>query len=102
MLDIKKSFEGKTVVMEVSGQVTVATSKQLEAEFKRLFTAGEEDIVVDLAKCDYIASSGLRVLVSAQKHTSSSQAKMVFRNLSAEVAEVFDVTGLKEILSIED
>lgn len=90
MFEIRKSFEGRTVVLEVSGRITTDASEQLEAEFEKLFTAGEEDIAVDLGKCEHISSSGLKVLASAQEHAVSSQGKLVFRNLPAEAADTGD------------
>ena len=54
----------------------------------------------DLEKLDYISSAGLRVLLSTQK-IMNKQGKMVISNASAEVKEIFDVTGFSDILTIE-
>ena len=55
---------------------------------------------MDLEKLDYISSAGLRVLLSAQK-TMNKQGKMIVKNASEEVMEIFEVTGFSDILTIE-
>ncbi|MBR5360064.1 MAG: STAS domain-containing protein, partial [Lachnospiraceae bacterium] len=48
----------------------------------------------------YISSAGLRVLLQSQK-TMNKQGKMVIRNASEDIMEIFDVTGFSDILTIE-
>ena len=58
------------------------------------------DLKFDLEKLEYISSAGLRVLLASQK-IMNKQGTMVISNASAEVKEIFDVTGFSDILTIE-
>ena len=49
---------------------------------------------------DLNTSSGLRVLLAAQK-IMNKQGKMVVKNVSEEVKEIFEVTGFCDILTLE-
>ena len=58
------------------------------------------ELTLDFTKLEYISSAGLRVLLSTQK-TMNRQGKMVIRNVTPEVQEVFEITGFSDILTIE-
>ena len=58
------------------------------------------DLVIDLTLLEYISSSGLRVLFSAQK-AMNGKGTMVVKNVSGLVMEVFEITGFKDVLTIE-
>ncbi|MGN0996049.1 MAG: STAS domain-containing protein [Candidatus Ventricola sp.] len=49
---------------------------------------------------EYISSSGLRVLLSAQK-VMNRQGEMRIRHANEMVMEIFDVTGFSDFLTIE-
>ncbi len=75
------------------------TSPQLETEL-RTSLDGITDLVLDITKLTYISSAGLRVLLSAQK-VMNRQGAMTIRGASAEIMDIFDVTGFSDILNIE-
>ena len=57
-------------------------------------------MVLDFAALDYLSSAGLRVLLAAQK-VMNRQGKMVVRNINEVIAEIFEVTGFGDVLTIE-
>lgn len=99
MLNITKNANGNALKIILEGRLDTTTAPQLEAELSTALS-GVTDLKFDLEKLDYISSAGLRVLLSTQK-TMNKQGKMVISNASAEVKEIFDVTGFSDILTIE-
>jgi anti-sigma B factor antagonist len=99
MLNIEKKAEGKNLTIVLEGRLDTTTAPKLEDEVKQSID-GVEELVFEIAKLEYISSAGLRVLLSAQK-IMSKQGKMIVRNASEEVKEIFDVTGFSDILTIE-
>ena len=57
-------------------------------------------LVLDFAALDYLSSAGLRVLLAAQKQMNK-QGDMVVRSVNETIAEIFEVTGFGDILTIE-
>ncbi len=98
-MNIIKSNAGKTLNIELEGRLDTTTAPQLEAELKQSI-ADNEELNFDFAKLEYISSAGLRVLLAAQK-VMNKQGKMVIRNVNDVIAEVFEVTGFADILTIE-
>ena len=58
------------------------------------------DVTLDCANMAYISSAGLRVLLKAQK-VMNRQGSMKLIHVNEEVAEVFDITGFSDILTVE-
>ena len=98
-VEINTTIDGTSAIVAIVGNLTVATTPQLEAAFSDL---PEEvaDLTLDLAELDYVASAGLRVLVSQAKTMQRKSGTMRITNPNEEVMEVFDVTGLVDILDI--
>lgn len=71
----------------------------LEAELKQNI-GGIEKLVFDFSALEYLSSAGLSVLLSAQK-VMNRQGKMIVKNVNETIAEIFEVTGFADILTIE-
>ena len=97
-MQINKQANGAELLLALEGRLDTATAPQLEAELKEL--TGVESLILDFATLDYLSSAGLRVLLSTQK-TMNKQGKMVIRNVNETIAEVFEITGFANILTVE-
>ena len=87
------------LTIAIEGRLDTTTAPQLE-KFLSENTDGVKDIVIDMAKLEYISSAGLRVLLAAHKKMSKTGTlKLV--NVCDEIMEVFDMTGFSDILDIE-
>ena len=66
-----------------------------------LAVGGPPEIVVDLAELDFLDSSGLAVLITAQKALSDQGRRLVIRSAKPNQLKVFEVTGLMDFLNVE-
>ena len=98
-MTIEKKLNGTELTITLTGRLDTTTAPQLEGELKASLD-GIESLALDFAGLDYLSSAGLRVLLAAQK-TMNKQGSMVVRNVNETIAEIFDVTGFCDILTIE-
>lgn len=98
MLNITKTAEDGELRVCLEGRLDTVTSAELEAEIMEAIPQYPQ-IVLDMKQLDYISSAGLRVLLAAQKAIMGSGIMKV-ANVSQTVAEVFEVTGFCDILTI--
>ncbi len=98
-MNITKTKNGSKLTISVEGRLDTSTSPVLSKELDGSLD-GVTELVFDFAQLEYISSSGLRVLLSAQK-TMNGKGSMTVRNVSELVMEVFDITGFVDILTIE-
>ena len=99
MLNIEKKAQGRNLNIALEGRLDTTTAPDLEA-IVRGELDGTEQLTFDFDKLEYISSAGLRILLAAQK-IMNKQGKMVVKNVSEEVKEIFEVTGFSDILTIE-
>ena len=98
-MEIKKDKENGVTVLRVIGQLTSPTSPLLAAVIDNVLKE-ENNLILDFEKLDYLSSAGLRVLLAAQKQMNK-QGDMVVRHVNETIADIFDVTGFCDILTIE-
>lgn len=99
MLDIKTSSEAEKLTIALIGSLDTNTSPDFEKVLKDGLD-GVSELILDLKDLDYISSTGLRVVLSAQK-TINGKGKMVIKNVKKEVLNIFEITGFVDILDIE-
>ncbi|MBE6480080.1 MAG: STAS domain-containing protein [Olsenella sp.] len=100
-MDIKSAVDGTKATISLAGKLTVVTSPELEDAVRRIEESGSiVDYDIDLSELDYIASAGLRVLVGMQKVANSRGGTVRLLNPNEGVAEVFEMTGLVDIMTI--
>ena len=98
-MKITKTQNGTNLIIALEGRLDTMTSPDLEKELKESLN-GATELTLDFTKLEYISSAGLRVLLSAHK-IMSGKGGMKVTNVNEIVAEVFDVTGFADILTIE-
>ena len=99
-MEIQIQTEGSKADIALDGKLTVQTSPDLEAAINGL-DSEICNIDIDLTNVDYVASAGLRVLVAAEKLVTSRGGGMRLLHPADDVNEVFDMTGLADVFTIE-
>ena len=99
-MELNTTIDGTNATIAITGTLTVASAPSLEAAFADLPNE-VIDITLDLAEVEYVASAGLRVIVSQVKSSAKKGGSVRITNPNDEIMEVFDVTGLIDILDIE-
>lgn len=97
-MTIEKQMNGSEMTVILAGRLDTTTAPDLDAQLKDM--TGITHLVLDFEALEYLSSAGLRVLLSAQK-TMSKQGDMVIRHVNETIAEIFEVTGFSDILTIE-
>jgi len=99
----------KTTITETDGKYTVTLDGELdtahalefEEAMKPLHEVTGKEIVIDCSGLEYIASSGLRILLGLLKNAKARGNKVVLKNLNDEIKDVFKMTGFIDLFVIE-
>lgn len=92
--------EGKYVV-SLEGELDTAHALEVEQAMQPLHDLNGKEITIDCSHLDYIASSGLRILLGLLKNAKANENKVVLKNLNDEIKEVFKMTGFIDLFDIE-
>jgi anti-sigma B factor antagonist len=99
-MQIKMNNDGRQATIFLEGKLTVQTAPDLSSALEEL-GEGVNDLVIDLAKTEYIASAGLRVLVMADKMMSGRKGSLRLVHPNDGVIEIFEMAGLSDAFEIE-
>ena len=98
-MNIEKNRQGNELQVVLEGRLDTVSAPDLDAVVKNELL-GVDTFILDLKKLQYTSSAGLRVILIAQK-TMNKQGKLILKNVSEAVMEVFEMTGLSDLLTIE-
>ena len=99
MLDITKQSEGSALTLQLVGRLDIETAPLLDEEIAAL-PDSVTSLTVDMRDLEYVASSGLRVLLVATKVMRTRGGDCTMTNASELIMEVFEMTGLDEVFTI--
>ncbi len=98
-MEVSKELNGKTLTISLSGRLETVAATALETDLLS-WLDGVETLICDCEKLTYVASSGLRVFLAAQKRMNK-QGTMTMRHVQPSVMEVFIMTGFNDFLHFE-
>lgn len=98
-MEIIKELEGTILSVSLVGRLDTNTAPELESEMNESLE-GVTELNLNFRKLDYVSSAGLRVLLVLQKKMTK-QGSMTICNVNDQIAEVFDITGFADILTIK-
>ncbi len=88
-------------LVQVSGRVDSSTAPLLDQELQKVIGAGRFKIVVDLSATEYMSSTGLRTLLSAQKEAKKfGRGEVRLAGLSEKVQKAFELAGFVELFQM--
>ena len=95
-----EEIEGKYVAT-LKGEMDTAAAVEAEEVLKPLYQSNGKDVIIDCTKLEYIASSGLRILLSILKGAKASGSKVVMRGVNDDIKNVFKLTGFISLFEFE-
>ena len=94
-INVERDYE--LVTLEITGRLDTTTSPNLETVINEL-SQDTKELVFDMSELEYISSAGIRVLLGAYKKMNSNQGVMRIEKANDIVFEVFEMTGLSQML----
>jgi anti-anti-sigma factor len=95
-----EEIDGKYVAT-LHGEMDTAAALEAEEVLKPLYTSNGKDVIIDCSDLEYIASSGLRILLSILKGAKASGSRVVMRGVNDDIRNVFKLTGFISIFDFE-
>ncbi|MDD1719771.1 MAG: STAS domain-containing protein [Methanoregulaceae archaeon] len=87
-------------IFPIAKRFDSSTSPDVETALNRLIAGGTKKIICDFSGTEYVASAGMRVLLTTAKSLSKTGGKMVFCSLAPPVRKVFEIAGFTQIFPI--
>ena len=92
----------QAVVIEVRGELDLASSPALEQELERGAASKAEVVIVDLRDLEFMDSTGLSVLVRAHQRASDNGQRFGVVRGPQQVQRLLSLTGVADRLTLAD
>jgi anti-sigma B factor antagonist len=99
-MEIQIRDNGGISIIDFSGNLDTNNSPAAENEVNRLIESGNDKLIFNFKELNFIASSGLRILLATAKKLKATGGTMMVCNLNETVQEVFDISGFASILNL--
>lgn len=101
MKTIIEELDEKTIVTMI-GSLDTAAAIETEQALKPLTTREEaKDIEIECQELEYIASSGLRILLDVLKKNKAKGRRVILGNVNDDIKNVFNITGFINLFEFD-
>lgn len=98
-MTVTTNTDGGKLTITLEGKLGTTSAGELEKAVNDNID-GKTELVFDFEKLEYMASAGLRVILSAAK-VMKNQGSMKIINVTDAVMEVLSFTGMADVMDIE-
>jgi len=95
-----EEFDDKFVAT-LEGWMDTAAAMEAEEILEPLYKSNGKDVIIECGKLDYVASSGLRILIMILKNAKSTGSKVTLRNVNDEIKNVMKLVGFIKFFDME-
>ena len=109
-MNVTKKTENDALVISVEGKLDTTTASQLQDVLSKVFeetaqcsqNGVKKEVHLDCTELSYVSSAGLRVLLVIEKMSKSFKIPFILNGISADIMEVFNLTGFDKMLTIKN
>lgn len=94
-----KQFEN-AIVIYVDGDLTTTSSPEAESEINEILVGENSSIVINVEKVNFIASTGLRIILALGKRLNSDGQKLVVCSMNPTTKSVFEMSGFSKLFPV--
>lgn len=93
-----------------SGVLVLTPVKRLDGANARSFESlimdhignGEQNLIVDFSRLNFVSSEGMRVILIAAKQLQASRGKFVLCSMKDHIRQVFRISGFDRVMPIRN
>jgi anti-anti-sigma factor len=94
------ALDGATNRVVMRGRLDAAGAEQIDLRFTAAVASAGQNALLDLREVDFIASLGLRMIISAARVLQRRERHMVIFGAQPQVQEVLDTVALDELIPV--
>lgn len=99
-LTIEETTNGATTVLDIAGEIDLATAPQLNARIETI--QPDATVVLDMSGVTFMDSTGLRVLIGAHERSKEAGGRLAVVASEGPVTKLLSITGVDAWLDLHD
>lgn len=99
-MGIHIEWKDEVLIAKADGRLDGTNASAFQKELETAVDTNARVLILDLEQISYISSAGLRVILLTAKSLLKKNAKFAVCSLSAQIREVFEISGFDKIISV--
>jgi len=99
---VSEMLDDQILKVTLEGRLDVEGAQAIDMKFTALTATKKAAVLVDMTNVSFLASIGMRTLLSCAKAASNRGGKMVLLNPQPMVKEVMERTGVASLIPVYD
>jgi anti-anti-sigma factor len=95
-----ETLDNGIVKITLSGRLDVLGAQAIDLKFTALTATKKANVLVDISALSFLASLGMRTLISSAKALSNRGGKMVLWNPQPNVHDILQTSGLAQLIPV--
>jgi anti-anti-sigma factor len=95
-------FSPEESVVVATGDIDIATAPKLWQSLAQVIDAGHGLVVLDMSGIEFMDSQGIAVIGRAHKRLQARGGAVVIRSPRPQPRRVLEITGLAQMIQVED
>jgi anti-anti-sigma factor len=92
--------DGK-LIATLQGEMDTAAALEAEKILQPLYKSEGREVIIECEGLEYIASSGLRILLNILKGARAGGSQVIMRHVNEDILNVFKLTGFIDLFTFE-
>ena len=99
-MEVTSKSVDKAIVIYVDGDLTTNSSPEAEAEINEILEGAATNVVINVEKVNYVASTGLRIILVLGKRLNKDGLKLIMCSMNATTKSVFKISGFSNLFPV--
>jgi len=101
-MEVKITEKDNVMIAALAGRLDTAVSQEVATTLQPLIDNADKTLVLDCKDLAYISSSGLRIFLTIRKAAAAKGGKVIVRDITPEIRQVFMMTGFLNLFEIQE
>ena len=101
-MEITTRTEEAAVVVDIEGKLDTQTCEAAREYLMEALSSSPAQVLISLAKLDFVSSAGLRVILRAAKQVRSYNGELKVSGAQGVVKEVLEISGFDSLLDLHE
>ena len=101
-MEVKITEKDNVMIAALAGRLDTAVSQEVATAMQPLIDNADKTLVLDCKDLAYISSSGLRIFLTIRKAAAAKGGKVIVRDITPEIRQVFMMTGFLNLFEIQE
>jgi anti-sigma B factor antagonist len=102
-MEVTSKTKGEAIVIYLNGELTTTNSPEAQTEINEVLKSAKcKLVVINVEKVDFIASTGLRIILALGKKLEESGTELVVCSANPTNKSVFKMAGFSRLFKIFD